>query len=43
MDHITPSARGGATEPDNITLACISLPPAENWLGLLARFRLDLS
>ena len=32
IDHITPSARGNATGPDHLTLACISLPPAENWV-----------
>jgi len=32
IDHITPSARGNATEPSHLTLACISLPPAGNWV-----------
>ena len=30
IDHITPIARGNATEPDHHTLACVSLSPAEN-------------
>ena len=29
IDHITPSARGGAAEPDHLTLACVSLSPAK--------------
>ncbi len=32
IDHITPIARGNATEPDHHTLACVSLSPAENWV-----------
>ena len=24
IDHIMPKARGGATEPDNLALACVS-------------------
>ena len=32
IDHIKPIARGNATEPDHHTLACVSLPPAGNWV-----------
>jgi len=32
IDHITPIARGNATEPDHHTLACVSLSPARNWV-----------
>ncbi len=32
IDHITPSARGNATKPAHLTLACVSLPPAGNWV-----------
>src|SRR5208337_3178595 len=32
IDHITPSARGSATEPAHFTLACVLLPPAGNWV-----------
>src|SRR5271157_6384126 len=43
IDHITPSARCNATEPAHLTLACVALPPAENWLCFPARFRLGSS
>src|SRR5271157_2941448 len=32
IDHITPSARGNATKPAHLTLACVSSPPARNWV-----------
>ena len=32
IDHIMPSARGNATEPAHLTLACVLLPPAGNWV-----------
>ena len=38
ISHIKPFARGNATEPAHLTLACVALPPAENWLRLPDRF-----
>src|SRR5208337_2498536 len=32
IDHITPNARRNATELAHLTLACVSLPPAGNWV-----------
>jgi len=32
ISHIKPFARGNATEPAHITLACVLLPPAGNWV-----------
>ena len=32
ISHIKPFARGNATEPAHLTLACVLLPPAGNWV-----------
>ena len=32
ISHIKPFARGNGTEPAHLTLACVLLPPAGNWV-----------
>jgi hypothetical protein len=43
IDHNAPSAQGNATEPTHLTLACVALPPAGNWVRFSARSRLHSS
>jgi len=38
IDHNTPSARGNATEPPHLTLACVALPPPEIGFAFLLDF-----